>query len=386
MPSISSLVGLASLASAVAVGHASRQTAGQFTVPVRYNPNFQMAVPAGADEDILGRRADQGEADAINSQERPNAEYYIELALGTPPQKLNLVFDTGSADLWVFGDAAQGAVPAGTARWNQSMSSTAKLLAGATWDRGYADGSGASGSVYHDLVGVAGLQVPDQAIEYADKVRPLSDGRDILASPVSGIVGFGFDSKNRVKPNKEKTLFSNMKAQLAQPVFTADLKQKADGTFGFGFIDASKYTGDITYSKVDNSKGNWMFTSPGYAVGDGSTFVNFDMEAIIDTGAAGAQVPRQAFLAYVKSAPGIKNTMPCNFKLPDFYFGIGNGQTIKVDGEALKQPIGSGNCLFKLSNGGNTKRAFFGSPFLANAFVIFEDGAQGPRVGWAKSA
>ena len=53
-------------------------------------------------------------------------------------------------------------------------------------------------------------------------------------------------------------------------MFAACLKHNAPGTYDFGFIDSSKYTGSLQYTDVDNSLGYWMFTANGYAVGDAS--------------------------------------------------------------------------------------------------------------------
>jgi hypothetical protein len=46
------------------------------------------------------------------------------------------------------------------------------------------------------------------------------------------------------------------------------------GTYNFGTIDSSKYTGAITYVNVDASRGHWNVTGSGYAVGNGSFVSN----------------------------------------------------------------------------------------------------------------
>jgi Eukaryotic aspartyl protease len=42
------------------------------------------------------------------------------------------------------------------------------------------------------------------------------------------------------------------------------------GTYDFGTIDSSKYTGSITYTNVNTANGFWEFTGSGYAVGTGA--------------------------------------------------------------------------------------------------------------------
>ncbi len=226
MLSITSILGFASLASALAVRSASIQGASEFTIPVKYNPNFKPPTTGPA---VVRRGTPNGTTPAHDSPTRPDQEYYAEIDVGTPPQKMNLLFDTGSADLWLFGADAKGAIEKDQNRWNHSQSSTSRLITGATWGIHYADGSGADGTVYHDIVSVAGLKIRGQGVEYASSVSPQYSGTDILGSPVSGIVGFAFDKKNKAKP-QQKTPFSNMKRHLAKPVFTVDLKHQA-GTF-----------------------------------------------------------------------------------------------------------------------------------------------------------
>lgn len=374
MPGLTSLLAYASLASAIALPSPQIHGPGQFTVDVKYNSDFKKsAIQSSAG--LVAR--DNGTTTAHDSKSRVDAEYYVELLVGTPPQKLNLLFDTGSSDLWLFGADATGSIEKGQARWNHTASSSAKSIPKSSWSIHYGDGSGAKGTVYSDTVSIGGVSAAGQGVEYASSVSPMNNGGDILGVPVSGIVGFGFDNINTAKP-KQKTLFSNIKSHLDKPLFTVDLQHQADGTFGFGFIDDSKYTGSIAYADVDSSGGFWTWTSSGYAVGDGD-FVNESFTGFTDTGNSGFSVPEGLYNAYQNALP---STVDCDTVLPDLYFGVGDSK-IKVAGEHLKEKNDDGSCYVNLSDGGSS--AAFGSPAMAGAFVVFENGSNGPRIGWANN-
>jgi aspergillopepsin I len=66
-----------------------------------------------------------------------------------------------------------------------------------------------------------------------------------------GILGLASGAINTVKPVKQKTFFETLLPTLEKKLFAANLR--ADGkpsTWDFGYIDKSKFKGNIVYTPV----------------------------------------------------------------------------------------------------------------------------------------
>jgi aspergillopepsin I len=297
---------------------------------------------------------------------------------------LNLDFDTGSSDLWVFSTETTGS--SGHDEYNPARSSSAKKLAGATWSISYGDGSTSSGDVYKDKVSVGGLVVSSQAVESAQKVSAEFEQETGL----DGLLGLAFSAINTVKPTKQKTFFDNAISTLGSPVFTADLKHQKPGTYNFGYIDSSAYTGKIGYAPVDSSEGFWDFTASGYAVGS-AALNRSPIDGIADTGTTLLLLPDDINSAYYAKVSGAKYSssyggyvFSCSATLPNFSFAVG-GVTITIPGSYINYaPVteGSSTCFGGIQPSDDIGINIFGDIALKAAFVVFDGGNK--QVGWAK--
>lgn len=133
-----------------------------------------------------------------------------------------------------------------------------------------------------------------------------------------------------VQPEQQKTFFDNAKSSLSKPLFTVDLKKNAPGSYNFGFIDNSKYTGTITYVPVDSSQGFWQFTTKGYSVGSSYGLKSVSFTAIADTGTTLLYLPDSIVKDYYSAIPSASYSSVqggyvflCNASLPRFSVGIG---------------------------------------------------------------
>lgn len=263
-------------------------------------------------------------------------EYIAPVTIGG--QTIDMNFDTGSADLWVFNTQLNAQSGQGHTLYDPTKSADFKLIQGATFDISYGDGSGAAGNVGIDTVDIGGVTVTGQAIEMATNV---SDSF-IQDTNSNGLVGLAFSTINTVKPQKQRTFFDNVMPDLAEPVFTADLRQDAVGAYEFGRIDTARFAGDLTWAPVDSSKGFWQFTSTKFSVGDGEALNAIGGTAIADTGTTLMLVDPAIVNAYYSQVAGAVNneqaggvTFPCDSELPDLNVDIGGTYTATVQGKFI---------------------------------------------------
>jgi aspergillopepsin I len=166
-----------------------------------------------------------------------------------------------------------------------------------------------------------------KCVELADKVSSsFLQGRNL-----DGLMGLAFSSINTVQPQQQKTFWENVLPELDQQLFTADLEEDNSGTYEFGKIDSSKYSGQIHYSPVDNSQGFWQVTSKSYTVGGQSHQCQECSPTIMDTGTSLILMDADVVKAYYSQVSGAQfdevdggYTYPCSTKLPDFGLTIGS--------------------------------------------------------------
>lgn len=315
--------------------------------------------------------------------------YYL-CAVDIGGQTLNLDFDTGSADLWVFSSELSASESQGHSIYNPKKSKTAKELDDYTWNITYGDGSSASGNVYTDVVTVGGIAVSGQAVELAEQISSqFSQDTDN-----DGLLGLAFSSINTVQPQAQTTWFDSGVNQglFAQNVFTVDLKHQQPGSYDFGYIDSSKYTGDITYTPVDNSQGFWEFTGTGYGIGN-SDFQQASIDAIADTGTTLLLMDDDIVDAYYQQVDGAENdssqggyVFDCSTTLPDFVLGIGDGQAT-IPGSLMSLGSvgdGSNNCFGGIQSNQGIGLSIYGDVFLKAVLAVFD--YDNTQFGWAPKA
>ncbi|KAI0401678.1 aspartic peptidase domain-containing protein [Xylaria palmicola] len=364
------------------VANAAFKPHGPLQLAKAYN-KYGAAMPEGLAKTVAKYRAakkakrDSGSAEA--TPEEYDIQYLTPVQIGTPAQTLNLDFDSGSSDLWVFStDTPQSSVN-GQAQYDPSSSSSSNEVNGATWSISYGDGSSSSGSVYHDVVDVGGVSFDSQAVESASQVS------DQFAqdSNNDGLLGLAFSTLNTVTPQSEKTFFDNIVESLDVAAWTADLKYHTAGTYDFGVIDDSKYTGDITYVEVDDSQGFWGFT----ADIDGTS-----VSGIADTGTTLALLPDSVVEGYYSQVEGAQldqqqggYVFPCDADLPDFTFSPGEA-TIAIPGQYINYAPAdeSGEtCFGGVQSDTGIGISIYGDIALKAAFVVFDQSQGSPRLGWA---
>jgi hypothetical protein len=200
-------------------------------------------------------------------------------------------------------------------------------------------------------------------------------------------------SINTVRPTQQKTFFDTVKPNLAAPLFAVTLKYHAAGTYDFGYIDTTKYTGSITYVNVNTANGFWEFTASGYSVGTGATR-SASVDAIADTGTTLMYLPQTIVSAYYAQVSGSKNdatqggyTFPCSATLPAFGIVIG-GTKFTVPGKYINYaPLstGSSTCFGGLQSDADIGISILGDIFLKSKYVVFESNGA-PRLGFAQQA
>jgi aspergillopepsin I len=243
--------------------------------------------------------------------------------------------------------------------------------------------------VFIDKVAIGSLVVPNQAVGAAKtaSARLITDpGKD-------GILGLGFSMANSFKPKQQLSWFDNIRATLAAPLFTASLKRMAAGTYDFGFIDKSKYKGEIVWSPVKQPNSYWGVKPTGFAIGNGPV-ENFTFSGIADTGSSLMYLPTKVVQKYWGSVKGARTgysgdwQFPCDAKLPDLSIIISD-KPVTVPGINMKYmgvAVGGGYCHGGLqSELKNLRFSILGAVFHKGVFVVYEApiGRQ-PRLGFAQ--
>lgn len=272
--------------------------------------------------------------------------------------------------------------------FDPSKSSTYKELDGSTFSLSYGDGSGAAGIVGIDTVDIGGATVTRQAIELATSVSSAF----VADADSDGLVGLAFSSVNSVSPRPQKTFFDNIMPELAQPVFTAALDLDGSGTYEFGTIDASKFTGNLMFTPVNASSGFWQFDSTSYRIGNRSVKRTSASPAIADTGTSllllDPEVVR-AYYAKVSSAVYDGTTggyvYDCSADLPEFAVAVGDNYMANIPGSGITfAPVNSTTCFGGIQSNSNMGIQIFGDALLKHHFVVFH--GEGELLGMAAQA
>ncbi|KAL5606000.1 uncharacterized protein BROUX77_003193 [Berkeleyomyces rouxiae] len=311
----------------------------------------------------------------------------ITARIGLSQDTFDFIFDTASTGLWLVSQAGtthefqRGYIPGG--------SHSSVKMEDYSWSTNHLDEIVSPQDVYKDIVFIGPTKNPISSGNQAIQVAGPGSGFESLGD-ISGVMGMGFASRNRIEPDTEGSFLDNIMKSLDDRVFTVEVKHDGIGEVNFGFIDHERYTGEIGFSDVLSDEGYWNFTVGGL-VSDKTPDGEGIEYAIADTGSPFVMLPMPYISAYYKEVAGARYSVthggfvyPCATKLPDFTFDVG-GIDVDIPGEYLKHSVADTKqslCLGGLQSSNELGLNVIGSIGFKTSVVIFDP--VDSKIGWAK--
>eukprot|EP00632_Arachnochrysis_sp_CCMP2950_P011029 CAMPEP_0185688912 /NCGR_PEP_ID=MMETSP1164-20130828/129_1 /TAXON_ID=1104430 /ORGANISM="Chrysoreinhardia sp, Strain CCMP2950" /LENGTH=372 /DNA_ID=CAMNT_0028355385 /DNA_START=40 /DNA_END=1158 /DNA_ORIENTATION=+ len=310
-----------------------------------------------------------------------NAQYFGEIAVGTPPQPINVVFDTGSPNLWVPNKA-----PSFSAHELYDHSESSTYVANDTaFAINYAQGP-VAGFYSRDDVAIGEMVMPNYLFAEVNETSGL--GVSYRLSQFDGILGlaWGSISIDGVPTPLEALLAAG---ELDEPVFAFSLGDNEDGELVLGGVDDEAYVGDFDYVALSNTT-YWQLPLDDVAVANASVGTKA-VKAILDSGTsllAGPtrDVRKVAAKIGAKVVPLTGEYMvDCDADLPDLVFTVG-GHSYALSKAQYLIDSGTGTCLFGMMGVDVPEPEgplwILGDVFLRSYYVKFDIGNK--QVGIAK--
>ena len=270
-----------------------------FRTPVRKTPLTSKGLAEGVllTRGLLGSLAYGGSGNVPISQ-LEEAQYYGPIGYGTPPQIFNVIFDTGSANLWV--PAANCSSSCGLHKRFDEAASSTYVADGRPFDIDYASGP-VSGYVGVDSVSWGGLAVSSVSAGLITNASGL--GLAFLIGSFDGICGMAFQ-KISVDGLEPPFIAAVKQGVLDEPVFAFYLEATGQaGELSLGAMDPAHYEGPVTYLPL-TSETYFEIEMDAFNAG-GKPITNIS-RAVFDSGTsllAGPAADVQAFAAAVGATP-----------------------------------------------------------------------------------
>jgi hypothetical protein len=257
-----------------------------------------------------------------------DAQYYGTISVGTPPQALRVVYDTGSSNLWVNKQSGWFSPH----KHYDDTKSTTYVKNGTTFKIQYGSGP-VSGFYSKDTVHFGDIDVTDYTFAEVNNTKGL--GPAWLAGHFDGICGMGWDdiSVDHVE-TPLRALVNSKKLGANQFAFYLG-SGGAAGELVLGGVDHAHNTGGFTtvavIETVPGKTGYWAVTMDDAKIGGSS--VTTVKKAIVDSGTSLLAVPTDD-MKKIAAAVGAKPVAPfpplnkeytidCNTAGPDIEFVIG---------------------------------------------------------------
>jgi len=280
-----------------------------------------------------------------------NAQYYGVVEIGTPPQSFEVIYDTGSSNLWV---PKVGCTHCGLPfishkqKYDESKSSSYEED-GDEFSIMYGSGS-VKGFFSKDDVTLANdIVINEQG--FAEVTDAGGLGVAYSLGKFDGILGLGFSS---ISVGERTTVFENAIKQnkVDQPIFAFYLGDNKPGELTFGGYDSSKFEGELEYVKLAAAT-YWQINMDSIKAGDYEQTSSDDdqITAIVDSGTSLITGPKVE-IAKLAEAVGAKAnimgeyTISCDKvdDIPDVVFKI-NGNEYSIPGPKTVIQA-QGTCLF----------------------------------------
>nr|XP_040018008.1 gastricsin-like [Gasterosteus aculeatus aculeatus] len=224
--------------------------------------------------------------------------YYGAISIGTPPQSFQVLFDTGSANLWVDSVYCNTQACNTHTKFNPQQSSTYSGK-GQTFYLPYGAGS-LYGTFGYDTVNVGGIVINNQEIGLSTN----EPGQNFVVAKFDGILGLSYPS---ISAGGETPVMDNMISQnlLSADMFAFYLSRggQQGSVLSFGGVDNSLYQGQIYWTPV-TSQTYWQIGVNGFQInGQETGWCSQGCQSIVDTGTSALTAPSQ-FLGSIMQAIG----------------------------------------------------------------------------------
>ncbi|XP_062365539.1 renin [Cinclus cinclus] len=215
-----------------------------------------------------------------------DTQYFGEISIGTPAQTFKVVFDTGSANLWVPSYKCSPLYSAcvSHSRYDSSKSRT-YIANGTGFAIRYGTGS-VKGVLSQDVVMVSDIPI----------IQVFAEATALPAFPFifarfDGVLGMGYPSQaiDGITPVFDRILAQHILQEDSFSVYYSRASKNAPlkpgGEIILGGSDPAYYTGDFHYLNVSRS-GFWQISMKGVSVGAEILFCREGCSVAVDTGAS----------------------------------------------------------------------------------------------------